>query len=303
MDGSGRTGLGVGKTGNYGWSDHLRIHSTIDFGEPYPVRQRVKDVNENDRDILWVRVESEPMLIGPDATEEYSSTNLNGGKGIFGLNSVRQIIITNSASNTGENDRPIVIFYDGPERYSTDNPIRDSLPVIVYLKADFNGIIYVPNSPVVFMPNGHDFHGFIVAKSYMRLKTKEDFENEIEKYERVDDNNKVSEDGENFREKAETNNDYYRKIHTLKDEDGNIIKTKERDNGEPEKIHKLYAKIVNPENDIEMYVDDYGNVQFMDYPDSPTKYGMYDTFGRTDFTTHNYHIAQESANNLLLSGK
>ena len=247
------------------------------------------------------------MLIGPDATENYSSTNLNGGKGIFGLNSVRQIIITNSASNTGENDRPIVIFYDGPERYSTDNPIRNSLPVIVYLKADFNGIIYVPNSSVVFMPNGHEFHGFIVAKSYMRLKTKEDFENEIEKYERVDDNNKVSEDGENFREKTETKNDYYRKIHTLEDKDGNRIKTNERDNGEPEKIKRTFIKIPNSkqdsENDIEMYVDDYGNVQFMDYPNAPTKYGTYDTFGRTDFTTHNYHIAQESANNLLLSGK
>ena len=51
-----------------------------------------------------------------------------------------------------------------------------------------------------------------------------------------------------------------------------------------------------------MYVDDYGNVQYMELTNPPTKYGTYDTFGRTDFTTHGYHIAQTSANNLLLSG-
>ena len=281
----------MGKTGNYGWHDHLRIHSTIDFGEPFPVRERVKEVDVNDRDMLWVRVESEPMLIGPDALNGFTTTNLKSQNGIFGLNSVRQLIITNSASNTDKDDRPVVIFYDGPERYSTDNNIRDSLPVIIYLKEDFNGIFYIPNSPVVFMSNDHKFNGFIVAKKYMRLKTQADFENEIGKYDRVDDNNKVSEDGNNFREKEQTLNAYYRKIHTLKDEEGNVIRSNTRDNGEPEKINRTFIKIPNSkqdsENGIEMYVDDYGNVQFMELDVQPTKDGTYDTFsaGRTSRRT------------------
>ncbi len=259
VDGSGRTGIGVGRTGNYGWSDHLRIHSTIDFGKAYPVRERIKSSDSSDRDILWVRIESEPMLIGPDIANGYTTTNLNSTNGIFGLNSVRQLIITNSAPNTGTDDRPIVIFYDGPERYSTDNNIRDSKPVIVYLTKDFNGILYMPNSPVVFIPNGHNFNGFIVAKKYMRLKTKEDFENEIGKYDRVDNNNNVSDEGEHYREKATSDNPYFGTKHTLKDEDGNVIKTNYRDNGEPKTINRQYSKITNPANGIEMYVDDYGN--------------------------------------------
>lgn len=52
-----------------------------------------------------------------------------------------------------------------------------------------------------------------------------------------------------------------------------------------------------------MYVDDYGNVQFMEFEDPPTKFGNYDTFGRTDFTTHGYQIAQGLAENLLHAKK
>ena len=204
----------MGKLGNYGWSDHLRIHSTIDFGKPYPVRQRIKESNSNDRDMLWVRIESEPMLIKPDAFNGYTTTNLNGGKGIFGLNSVRQIIITNSAANTGTDDRPIVIFYDGPERYTTDNTIRDSLPVIVNLRADFNGILYMPNSPVVFIPNGHQFNGFIVAKKYMRLKTAEDF--------LAEGGYTYDESYNSFQKDQTEKNPYERKEHYLYNEDGSI---------------------------------------------------------------------------------
>lgn len=224
--GSGRANRGVGKTGEYAWHDHLRIHSTIDFGEAYPVRQRVKDKDSTDRDMLWVRIESEPMLVKPDALNGYTTTNLKSGNGIFVLNSVRQLIITNSASNTGDNDRPIVIFYDGPERYSTDNHIRDANPVILNLRHDINAILYMPDCPVVILEDGknissaspkHTFNGFIVAKKYLRLKTAEDFEKEIDKYDKVDDNGKIFASGTNYREKATTQNAYYREIHTLKD--------------------------------------------------------------------------------------
>ena len=39
------------------------------------------------------------------------------------------------------------------------------------LNDDFRGILYVPNSPVVFNGNGKNFNGFIVAKKYLSLKT------------------------------------------------------------------------------------------------------------------------------------
>ncbi|MBR2518541.1 MAG: hypothetical protein IKE46_01945 [Selenomonadaceae bacterium] len=73
--------------------------------------------------------------------------------------------------------------------------------------------------------------------------------------------------------------------------------TKTDENGKELK----YIKTVE-ENGIEMYVDDYGDVQYAEMLNPPTKCGVYDNFGRTDFTTHNYQVAKESATNLILSG-
>lgn len=280
-DGTGQSTVGV-----KAWQDHLRIHSSINFGAPYPERDRYEKTTPDDRDILWVRIESEPILNAPDAGNGYTTTNINGGKGMYALNSVRQIMINFTKANTGPNDRPIVIFYDGPERYAplTEKSLRDSKPVIVQLQADTNAILYLPNSPVVFIDNGYKFNGFIVAKSYMRLKTAADFEAELK-----DDPDKYTVTGTTYKKNAAEDNPYYCTQH------GSFY----RDNGEPQKINWTYTQVT--ENGMKLYVDDYGNVQFMELKNPPKKYGTYATFGRTDFTTHNYTLSQTSAYNLLLS--
>lgn len=294
QDGSGRTKVGVGKLGNYGWHDHLRIHSTLNFEDPYPARSTARRESPNLPDILWARIESERRRLRyPDSPDPYTKLNID----IRSLNSVRQIIICFNKSNfdtAGKEYRPVIIFYDGPERYNTLTTIRDSKPIIVNFNAPIRAILYAPNSPVVILGDAKDsFRGFIVAKKYMRLKTTADFEAELQA-----DPGKYTRDGDSFQSTKAVSNPYYGKNHT--DKDGKVIKV--RDNGEPETIKWLYTKIVNPANGIEMYVDDYGNVQYMPLSNAPTKCGTFDNFGRTDFTSHGYHIDDSSAKNLLLSG-
>ena len=181
------------------------------------------------------------------------------------LNSVRQMILNFNASNAGDEYRPVVIFYDGPEtndiyasyKDRTDVLHRKSLPVIVNLNADFNGILYMPNSPVVLNDNGYNFKGFIVAKEYKLLKTESDFV------------------------KDPTADVYYTDL---------ADKTNE------------YFKITD-EHDNTMFINAKGEVQYKDEADTRKKYGEYKTFNRTSFQTYGYEILRESANNLLLSGK
>ncbi|MBR3747974.1 MAG: hypothetical protein IKN27_13545, partial [Selenomonadaceae bacterium] len=244
VDGSGNSNFGVGavthtKANNSGsekggWSDHLRIHSTLTFKTPYYARPTYEKTTANDCDVLWVRVESEPMFRYPDskAADHLTKNHLD----ILGLNSVRQIIINFTESNLdadGNEYRPIVIFYDGPERYTTTNSIRDSLPIIVNLAAPVRAVIYAPNSPVVVIgDHQNDFRGFIVAKKYLRLKTTADFEAEIENYDKANDAGTVVTNGQNYRAKEETDNPYFGTMHG----------TYYRDNGEPKKINWLYKK-------------------------------------------------------------
>lgn len=165
----------------------LRILSTIEFSEPYEVRDMV-DSNGNEikdslgnsilpSDPLYIRIESEPIY--------------NDGI-TSGHSSVRQIIINiNAASddpaggyNTKKDAdgnyiyRPLIIFYEGPEKLAnTDNPtstVRDSKPVIINLNADFRGIIVMEHSPVVINGNGHKFYGFVIAKEFKHTKTADD---------------------------------------------------------------------------------------------------------------------------------
>lgn len=277
----------------------LRIHSTINIGKPYQER-----TDENCRktdaygnllpDILWGRIESEPMLFYPDKRNGLESLR----KRVYGLSSVRQIIINVKESNFNKGDetyRPVILFYDGPEtndiyasyKERTDVLHNKSLPVILNLDADFRGVLYAPNSPVVVIGNKKDnFDGFVVAKEYLRLKTTADFEAEV-----AADNNKYTRYNDDFTANAEVANPYY-----VADKNNYASGY----NAEPERIHWKYTKIT--ENEIEMYVDNYGNVQYMDYPDAPKKYGEYDNFGRTDFSTHGYKVLASSANNMLLSG-
>ena len=156
----------------------------------------------------------------------------------------------------------------------------------------------MPNSPVVLLDDGEPvlenssgskFNGFIVAKSYMRLKTEKDFDAE-------NINGYYTKTGTTFQRNEAVANPYYGTKHG-NDELGYNT----RDNGEPETIRWTYTKIVNPDNGIPMYVDDYGNVQYVPLETPPTNFGTYSTFGRTDFSTHNYTIAQTSKYNLFVS--
>ena len=52
---------------------------------------------------------------------------------------------------------------------------RNSLPVILNLNANFNGVLFMPNSPVVINGNGNNFEGFVVAEKFLKLKDAHDF--------------------------------------------------------------------------------------------------------------------------------
>ena len=190
---------GVSFTSHKDWSDpnigRLRIHTSINFDGVYAERDNDKRQDENknsDYDILWTRIESEPILSQPDLiNDEVKTTYKTGIKTQTNLNSVNQIIINANESNAGKDERgknyrPYIIFYDGPEtndvyikEESNKKHVRDSLPVILNLNVPFNAILYAPNSPVVIIGDAKDnFSGFVVAKKYMRLKD----DNELKLY-------------------------------------------------------------------------------------------------------------------------
>ena len=283
----------------------MRVHSSINFEEPYKERTnelyREKDEDGNLLpDILWCRIESEPMLSHPDAVNGYTKFM---SKTVSGLNSVRQIIINANKSNydtTTQKYRPVVIFYDGPERYSTENSIRDSKPVILNLNAPFRGVLYASNSPVVVVGNNkNNFKGFVVTKSYMRLKDDNDFVSGGYRY--FNNTNKEYE----YTREVDSNG----KV-TYKDSNGNV--KNDRTDANTVKVEYFYAKNDTSEtktkyykiteDGIDMYIDENGNIQYAALNHSNYKCGDYDNFGRTDFTTHDYHVNQSSATNLLLSG-
>ena len=158
-----------GKTKSY------QIHRIINIDTVYPVRdydfyrnnfevlRKLRELNpdyeelndlelaeqlgkEDFTDPMYIRIESEPEN-----------------------DSVRQLIINVDVSNMDDSERPIIFFYEGPEGEG-----RNSLPVILNLNADFRGVLYAPNSPVVINGNNHKFQGFIIAESYISLLTEDD---------------------------------------------------------------------------------------------------------------------------------
>ena len=62
-----------------------------------------------------------------------------------------------------------------PKEAYPDLSWRDSQPVILNLNADFSGILFAPNSPVAINGNGHNLHGFVVAKEFVRVTTASDY--------------------------------------------------------------------------------------------------------------------------------
>ncbi len=308
----------------------LRIHANINFDEPYKERSdittpftealREKDAEGNLLpDILWGRIESEPMLSRPDALNGKESYVYTGDKYQTGLSSVRQIIINVNSSNVNTGSvtyRPVIIFYDGPERYSSESHIRDSKPVILNLGKPFRGVLFAPNSPVVIVGNAkNQFKGFVVAKSYMRLKDKNDFIHGGYRYFSLDSNKRKQ-----YEYTREVKADGTVEYKTLQ---GKVEKN--MDDTKAYKVEYFYAKgdtsgtkyyrtvenetltyngaTIPTGNELVLYTDEYGEVQFAEVDGSfKYKIGKYDNFGRTDFTTHDYHVNETSATNLLLSG-
>ncbi|MBR0287537.1 MAG: pilus assembly protein [Selenomonadaceae bacterium] len=385
---------GVAPNGNKSWTGsgsngtnkiddskikRLRIHTSMNFENPYKVRPDVD--TEAEPDVLWARIESEPILNKPDVTDSSNLAGFNSIVSTANLNSVNQIILNFNQSNYNTNDqryRPVIIFYDGPETY--DNVLasykakpdieqepnnsaavlhRKSKPVIVNLNESYRGILYAPNSPVVVIgDHKDDFKGFIVAKKYMELKDDDDF---ISAEEYLSNNNQsdlIYTYAYRYFNNANRQYEYTRGKENAdgtvnyidlggtkvsgsvkKDTDAYRLKVyydineEETDPAKKKRYYKIYGKKagattseikaaaksaantyetingmkyikVIEENGIDMYVNDYGEIQFEDLPNptKPWKCGVYDNFGRTDFTTYDYHVNETSADNMLLSG-
>lgn len=155
-------------------SEEYRIYGIIGIEKEESTRKFPYQVREGREapDPLFIRIESETMKPKP-----YYTGNA--------WNTVHQIIINVNCSNydpntdeTDQSGRAIVFYYDGPEKIDENSHVRDSKPIILNLNANFRGIIYAPNTPVIICGNNHHFRGFIVAKEFLELKTDKDFENE-----------------------------------------------------------------------------------------------------------------------------
>lgn len=169
-------------------------------------------------DPLYVRIESE---------------ELNEADGDRQNTTVRQMFINVNKANTGSSARPLIIFYEGPDRGLTegvddsdknssqsgspkeaypDLSWRDSKPVILNLNADFRGILFAPNSPVVINGNGKNFYGFVIAREFVRVTTEKDYTLKNGKY--------IDANGKEWFKSSQTNNGITNTVFV--DEYGNV---------------------------------------------------------------------------------
>lgn len=155
-------------------------------GEGYPVvtdeetgYPQYVETEDNPEDVLYARIESEPIW-----ELEFKQNHKD-------YNSVRQMIININQSNLNELDetgkikkknRPLMIFYDGPEKINENSSVRDSQPVILNLNADVRVILFAPNSPVIINGNGYKMQGFVIADKFVRLTTETDYRTENGRY-------------------------------------------------------------------------------------------------------------------------
>ena len=142
-----------------GWyySDtNSRTHSLFNVNKAYNVRSGYND------DPLYIRIEAEP---GKDYTESATKNGTNA----YYFTPVRQIIININADNTADSKRPLFFYYDGPDAVKSHN--AEPQPVILNLNANFKGVLFMPDVPVVINGNGYKFEGFIVASEFRYLST------------------------------------------------------------------------------------------------------------------------------------
>lgn len=150
-----QTSIFYGFPTNYG--KNRRAHALFNVDAAYEVRSSHKN---KDDDPIYFRIEAEP----------YASET----------SPIRQIVININESNLDNKYRPLFFYYDGPDARKTQstngsgNPDlkpENAQPVILNLNADFKGVLWMPDIPVVINGNGHKFEGFIVAKEYRYLDT------------------------------------------------------------------------------------------------------------------------------------
>ena len=130
-----------------------------DFYYDYNILKKVRDNNSayndlNDDDLASALAKDsfDPMYIFIESEKD----------------SPQQLIININRSNINEySDRPLIFIYEEPENYN-------HYPVILNLNADFRGILYAPNNPVVINGNEHDFEGFVIAESYAEFMPDDD---------------------------------------------------------------------------------------------------------------------------------
>ena len=142
--------------GGHNYGNIRRAHALFNMNITYKVRDGYND------DPLYCRIEAEPYVSEPTP--------------------IRQIIINVNVDNTADDKRPLFFFYDGPDARTKQSnngggqPILEpekAQPVILNLNADFKGVLWMPDIPVVINGNGHKFEGFIVAKEFRYLSTTE----------------------------------------------------------------------------------------------------------------------------------
>lgn len=226
----------------------LRIHATFNFDTPYKKRASDKyDTENNPEDVLYVRIESEPIEQLPFIKDRSGEFNV--------FSSVRQIILNINESNMNNQYRPLMFFYDGPEKINQDSSVRDSQPVILNLNADARVILFAPHSPVVINGNGHIMQGFVIAKEFVQLTTEDDYTLVTEEV-----------DGEtitHYYDKSKPNIEYFLK----EDEHGNNLFTDEFGNvqtkplatdatRDPDYITKLQNDSERSEDYLEQFAND-----------------------------------------------
>ncbi|MBR0261184.1 MAG: Tad domain-containing protein [Selenomonadaceae bacterium] len=128
---------------SYAWTNY-RVHSLFNVNTAYAARSGYND------DPLYLRIEGEDGT-GADTP-------------------IRQIVLNINVSNLADGLRPLFFFYDGPNKENA-GANAEPQPVILNLNADFKGVLFMPDVPVVINGNGHTFEGFIIAKEYRYLST------------------------------------------------------------------------------------------------------------------------------------
>ena len=132
----------------------------------------------NDPLYVLIKPEYSNLLINPP--KDFGTDRTGKYKQYTDYSSVRQIVININVDNT--NGRPLIFIYDKPQMsYDSEEArrLREPLPIILNLNANFKGAVYAPNTSVVVSggelnDNGvweeHSLDGFIIAKDFVKFQ-------------------------------------------------------------------------------------------------------------------------------------